>query len=527
IKFMVLGIGSIFVVQIYLASQTLLFSSVHLALEPVGPYTLLVSDALIALGLVRNRLVETDITLSPGFLQNSFTFVVVSVYLIAVGILAVAILFLGGNEVLPLAILFVFAAVIGLSVLLLSDQVRHRARRFVMRNFTAPRYDYRRAWSEFTARTTSLVEARDLCASLATMVSETFGVPSVSIWLVDDSSEECRLGGSTVLSDFHLQAKPHFEVGAAVLARTVRDRSEPLDLAAAEDAASVALRRDHADFLAAGPVSTVAPLVDRGQLVGILTLSERVTREAFTAEDRDLLQTISNQAAAGILNRRLAERLVEAKELEAFQTLSAFFTHDLKNLASTLSLTMQNLPANFDNPEFRRDAFRVIGESVKKIDALCARLSLLRKELEIDRRERDLNEIVRVTTSAMNGSLKVPVVPELGPPLSIRVDAEQIEKVLTNLLLNANEAIGEHGEIRVSIARRDGWAIVTVADDGCGMSREFVAGSLFRPFQTTKSQGLGIGLFQSKRIVEAHEGRIEVDSELGRGSRFHVVLPAR
>ena len=77
----------------------------------------------------------------------------------------------------------------------------------------------------------------------------------------------------------------------------------------------------------------------------------------------------------------------------------------------------------------------------------------------------------------------------------------------------------------MSSCEKNGWVVVAVADDGCGMRPEFVARSLFQPFQTTKSQGLGIGLFQSRRIVEAHRGRIEVESEPDKGSVFRVELP--
>jgi signal transduction histidine kinase len=69
------------------------------------------------------------------------------------------------------------------------------------------------------------------------------------------------------------------------------------------------------------------------------------------------------------------------------------------------------------------------------------------------------------------------------------------------------------------------WAVLTVEDDGCGMAPEFITGSLFRPFQTTKKEGFGIGMFQSKMIVEAHGGRIEVESRLSQGTTFRVLLP--
>jgi signal transduction histidine kinase len=100
-----------------------------------------------------------------------------------------------------------------------------------------------------------------------------------------------------------------------------------------------------------------------------------------------------------------------------------------------------------------------------------------------------------------------------------------MSKVVTNLVLNATEAVSGEGQVRIATDQTNGWAVLTVADDGCGMTAEFISRSLFRPFQTTKKNGLGIGMFQSKMIVEAHGGRITVASEPGKGTTFQVLLP--
>ena len=95
-------------------------------------------------------------------------------------------------------------------------------------------------------------------------------------------------------------------------------------------------------------------------------------------------------------------------------------------------------------------------------------------------------------------------------------------KVVTNLVLNAREAVLPAGEVRIETAQGNGWVILTVADNGSGMAPEFLNRLLFRPFQTTKKNGLGIGLFQSKIIIEAHKGKVEVASQPGKGTTFRV-----
>ena len=92
-------------------------------------------------------------------------------------------------------------------------------------------------------------------------------------------------------------------------------------------------------------------------------------------------------------------------------------------------------------------------------------------------------------------------------------------------VLNARDAVADGGQIRIATKRSNGWAVLQVSDNGCGISPEFLGQSLFRPFQTTKKKGIGIGMYQSKMIVEAHSGRIEVESQLGKGTTFRVLLP--
>jgi signal transduction histidine kinase len=119
----------------------------------------------------------------------------------------------------------------------------------------------------------------------------------------------------------------------------------------------------------------------------------------------------------------------------------------------------------------------------------------------------------------------VEVTRTLQPVPSILADRDQIQSVVTNLVLNARDAVGDRGQIQVRTEHRGGRAILSVSDNGCGMSQVFIQQSLFRPFQSTKKNGLGIGLFQSRAIVHAHGGVLQVESEIGRGTTFVASFP--
>jgi signal transduction histidine kinase len=112
-------------------------------------------------------------------------------------------------------------------------------------------------------------------------------------------------------------------------------------------------------------------------------------------------------------------------------------------------------------------------------------------------------------------------------PLRFQVDRDQIRSVVTNLLLNARDAVGPGGRITVTTRQVGESIVLSVSDNGCGISEDFLRNSLFLPFRSTKKNGLGIGMFQSRMIVEAHGGRILVESAQGQGTTFRVSLPAK
>ena len=214
--------------------------------------------------------------------------------------------------------------------------------------------------------------------------------------------------------------------------------------------------------------------------------------------------------------------------METFQTLSTFFVHDLKNLASRFSLAMQNIPVHFDKPAFREDLLKTMEKSVSKIETMTARLSSLSKGRSLNRVTCDLNALVQESLSGLNGTMRASLVFDCRDIPKIEADPEEIQNVLTNLVLNAHDATGDSGRITVSTSRENGWVLLAVADNGSGMTPEFIANSLFKPFQTTKKNGLGIGLYQTKTIVEAHGGRSKSRAlpVRERGSEFYC-LPDR
>ena len=377
-----------------------------------------------------------------------------------------------------------------------------------------------------TERTTSIVDVNELCTAVSRIVCDSLEILSVTVWLVDESQRRLTLGGSTALSAAQAKQIERAGVSAPEFIAFLKSHSRCIDLEEKDFAWPAEIMQAGREFFREFPMRYAIGLHAGGELVGVMTLNDdRVGSEPLSAEDLLLLETLAGQLAASLLNLKLSAQLRQTKEVEAFQTVSTFFVHDLKNLASRLSLTMQNLPTNFDNPEFRADALRGISRSLSKIDEMCSRLSMLRQNIELKLAECDLDSFVATTLHEFKSNLKADLEQDLPPVPRVLMDSEQIHKVLTNLIMNANEAVNGNGRIRVSLIQEGHTAGFAVRDNGCGMSEEFIEKSLFRAFQTTKKKGLGIGLFHTKQIIEAHHGRIDVNSTVGDGTEFRVLLP--
>lgn len=527
VKFMLMGVGLLFAVRIFVASETIIFRSMDLALEQLISGSAIILVLFGVRSYLRSDQAEVQVYPSRSVLQGSFTIVFAGVYLMVVGGLTRLLASLGGNKLYGWEAIVVLLALALLVTLLQSDRLRVRLERFLSRHFERPLYDYRTVWRRYIEITAAQTDRAETYRALVKLTADVFQCLSVALWLVDESKQRATLAASTFLSESKARELMLSPEQAAVVFAHFHRWPEPADIEHSGEEYAFLLRQMHPSEFPTREHRAAAPLMVRGELVGMLVLGDRIGGIALATQDFDMLRCVSEHATASLLNLNLTETVLQAKQLEAFQTMAAFFVHDLKNAASTLSLTLKNLPVHFEDISFREDALRGLAKSAGHINNLVGRLSSLRQQLNIQPARHDLNQVLTSALASLEVEPEFEVVKHFAPQCEAWIDREQIAKVATNLVLNAKEAMGGKGRIEVSTLREGGWVTLVVEDHGCGMSPEYIERSLFRPFQTTKKYGLGIGVFQSKMIVELHGGRIAVASVPGVGTTFRVYLPAQ
>ena len=215
--------------------------------------------------------------------------------------------------------------------------------------------------------------------------------------------------------------------------------------------------------------------------------------------------------------------MLEARKFDAFNRMSAFVVHDLKNLVAQLQLLLRNAERHSDNAEFQRDMLETIRHVVGRMTDLLSQLRAGETPVE-NPRSIDVTAIARLVQRSKAG-LKPGVDLDATPPVFALGHEDRLEHVLAHLVQNALDATPPEGRVRLAVRIDGDFAIVEIRDDGVGMTQEFVRDRLFKPFETTKKTGMGIGGYESHQYVTSIGGRILVESAPGEGTTIRVLLP--
>lgn len=521
IKYLILGVGSILGLEVYRAGQVLLFSSMIIDSMPLYSAALIICYFMVLFAVVQYRLLIVDLFVSRYVVYKSVTLLAVGAYLALVGLLILGVRRFGGEAYIRLIPIAVFAALLVLVILLLSEELRRQVQTFINIHFYKNKHDYRSRWQEFTHAVGSKLVLPELLPSLVAWLAETIGTIDSAIWLFDKEHRR-----------YYLASRCGFSTGPATwseegeLVRMMKAAGSALEITE-NNLLFQEISKESPEFFTSNPITAWIPIYSNGQMIGMFALGRKITNEHYDYHDLELLMTIADQAAGQIERVRLIEELAVVRELKAIHTLSSFFLHDLKNYTSTLSLLAQNVAKHGTNPDFQKDAFTTIQSTVDKMNQLIKHITVVGKGLVLSKSEIELNDLVDTTLSSLDGALglKGRICSIFGDLPRFSGDADQLANVLRNLIINACNASKKEGMVTIETRAEKGRVYFSVSDEGCGMSEEFISSKLFKPLQTTRAAGWGIGLFQCQQIVKAHGGTITVESGEGLGSTFTVELP--
>jgi len=215
-------------------------------------------------------------------------------------------------------------------------------------------------------------------------------------------------------------------------------------------------------------------------------------------------------------------------KLDALSEMAADIAHEIRNPLSSIKGASNLLASelkNLNQPKIQ-EYHTIITEEIERLNNILTNFQDLTKPLKIEKDSVSMNEVIQNTVKLIKmGIQNLDIRLELSTNLPmIQADASSLKQVFLNLIKNAAEACGLVGELEIKTASDPPWIKISFSDDGPGIPPELV-NRIFEPFFTTKARGMGVGLAICQRIIQAHNGRIEVNNRLPKGTQFNIFLP--
>ena len=519
IKPLAVALGGIFGLDLYLYADAMLFGRLDADIWASRGFANVIAIPFLAIATARNTGWTVDLHLSRRAVFHSSALLVSGAFLLLVAGAGYFVRYFGGEWGRALQIELLFAAVLAIVIVGSSGRFRAKLKVFISKHFFSYRYDYREEWLRFTRTLSMESPVQSLQERTIMALADLVESPGGALWL----KEEHR--GYVTAARWNFPAIDASERPDGALASFLERTGWVLSIPE--------LRADpvrYADLAFPEWVTSlpsawlIVPLATGQELIGFVVLIAPRTAINVDWEVRDLLKTASRQAASYLGHVKMSEALLEARKFDAFNRMSAFVVHDLKNLVTQLSLMLKNAQRHRDNPAFQADMLLTVQHVVERMNALMLQLRTGAEPVE-NARLVDLDTVVRRVCAAKSDP-QVPIELVSTTPAAAFGHEQRLEHVIGHLVQNAIDASPSGNTVNVRVESAGRFVAVAVSDTGAGMAPEFVRDRLFKPFQTTKPSGMGIGVYESAQYVNGLGGEIQVDSRPGAGTCVRVLIPA-
>ena len=497
----------------------------------LGPSCTLIMLCFLTYAILKHRLMDIDIVLKKGT-----TLIVLMLLLFVPSFL----LILLGQKLFFLKISYLFTVIIVALLLLVTivfNKIRPQAEKMVEQFLFKNRYDYRETLGNFSKAMVSILDLQSLSKRIFETITQTMGVEKASLFLWNEEKAGYTLSESKNISMSPSISHISKDDPLPQYLQKMREIVIREELAKGTNIPQLKSVVNKMSLLGA---EVTIPFISKGQLVGMMNLGYKFTKDIYSHEDIELLTTLANQTAIAIENARLYEDLKRSKSyirradrLASLGTLTAGLAHEIRNPMVAIKTLTQLLPERLDDEEFRSQFLKIASGEVDRISSLVNELLDFARPSDPKWASEDINAIldgmILLVSTATKKKL-ITIIKNYASNLpSVQIDREQIKQVILNILLNAIDATSEHGNITVktrSFIKPGGEPYVQIefTDTGCGIPGEHLE-DIFNPFFTTKATGSGLGLSISNQIVQDHKGYIDVESQLEKGSSFFINLP--
>ncbi|PKO46729.1 MAG: PEP-CTERM system histidine kinase PrsK [Betaproteobacteria bacterium HGW-Betaproteobacteria-4] len=505
--------------DVYLFSDAMMFSRIDGDTLAVRGFVHAMTIPLLMLATERARDWTSKIRLSQKAAFHSATLLLAGLYLLFTAGVGYYVRYFGGEWGRAFQLALIFAGLLILGVFLVSGSMRARMKVLVGKHFFRYRYDYREEWLRFTQTLTEhdspQTMGQQVIRGLANMVES----PAGALWLQETGHGAFRQSArwnlpESVAKEAHDSPLCRFLLASGWVINLEEYRCYPARYSDLEIPA----------WLSDLPNAwLIVPLVADNEMQGFVILASSRTPINVNWEVNDLLRAAGCQAASFLARMQATEALLEVRKFDAFNKMSAFVVHDLKNIITQLSLMLKNAERHRDNPEFQQDMLMTVDHAVERMRQLMMQL-----------REGatppggicgvNLPDVIqRIQKDKMNQGRSIEV--HVQDRLIARGHEERLERVIGHLVQNAIDASPTGGRVWISLERCNDKAAVEVGDTGHGMTQEFIQDRLFKPFQSTKDAGMGIGAYESAQYVRELGGDMQVESEPGKGTCITLTLP--
>ncbi len=416
-----------------------------------------------------------------------------------------------------IAFLFSILLIVWLS---LAERTRSQLKVKLAKAFSLYKYDYRESWLGFNSALDYANQEQEFYPKSIKALAEIVSSPGGKLWV--------KTAGRFAFIDHWnspLRRDQSFSLPSELIA-FVEKNNWVVDVNEYRKDPSIYkhLKLD-VEKLDSSAIKIFVPLRRENELIGIVGLKSLDDTQKLNWEDHDLLKAAGQQLASYLGLYEATSRLYEQREFAAFNRLSTFVVHDLKNVSAQLELITQNSSKFGTNPEFIRDSYETVASANNRISKMLKQLR--RKEdsqLKLAKTYiPNLVELVKENVPDFQIAEEVPKAYVMGAE-------DQLLNVILHIEDNAKQAIDQKTEVMdtnisrsLEIHNNDlYWHII---DRGIGMSEEFMRDKLFKPFETTKGNaGMGIGVYQCRYLLRSNDGDLIIRSKKGKGTHCTIIL---